>query len=565
MLLFWVWIIVCGGVCVIDRPCRSIWQIAATLAAFHLLVALFLLPAGDVAAALLRAALVTAAIAAASAMKYHHSGMKLTVSDFALLRAGTLRFLLQQYRRTAFAALALTTLVAILMLAPVAFDAATVVSQPISLALRCGFLITTAVVCAVIYRTGDRATYFRSSISEPAHYVSSFVASMFDVQSWWRTDGLVFVDIAADGLTLSAPVPGPDSVRDPRQPDIIVIQHESVFDPRLFGLPIEPWLERFLAPPDAMHGRLHVEIFGGGSWQTEFSLLTGLASRSFGADAYFLFQRGVGRFGHSLPSVLKALGYRTMLAAGCERTFVNYDAFYQSIGVDARSFTEDFAQPFNRTRFDETNSDAMFLAAAYRALDDSIARDPAPRFMMLLTNYNHGPHDRRTVPQGQFESERTFAFASVPDAQYAEYYSRLADTAACWQRLKAELATRFPDRPMLVVRYGDHQPVMTRRIEAALGLPADASRQFETFYAIEGINMDVAPVPALYPDRALEIAFLGTVAMQAAGLPLDAISATRASLLDECGDDYFSSTSERKRQFHRTLVDRGIVDCAPRR
>ena len=267
MLLFWVWIIVCGGVCVIDRPLR---QIAAALAAFHLLVAVFLLPAGDAATALLRAALVTVAIVVASAMKYHHSGMKLTVADFSLLRAGTLRFLLQQYRRTAVAALALATLFAILMLAPVAFDAASVVSQPVSLALRFGFLITAATVCALIYGTGDRITHFRSSISEPAHYFSSFVASVFDVRSWWRTDGLVFVDIAPQSLPLSAPVPARDRGRDPRRPDIIVIQHESVFDPRLFGLPIEPWLERFLAPPDAMHGRLHVEIFGGGSWQTEY-------------------------------------------------------------------------------------------------------------------------------------------------------------------------------------------------------------------------------------------------------------------------------------------------------
>lgn len=549
MTLLWVWIIVCGGVCAMDRPLR---QFMPALAAFHLLAALFLMPAGDAPAALVRATLVAAMITAVSAMKYHHSGMKLTVSDLALVRAGTLRFLVQQYRRTAIAALALAALFAILMLTPVAFDA----SPALPLPLRTGFLIAAAMLCVLLYRSGARSAYFKSSVSEPAHYFSSFIASVFDVASWRRTGGLQFVDIAPQGIGLDAPA----AAQSPNQPDIIVIQHESVFDPRLFGLPIEPWLQRFLGPPTGLYGRLHVEIFGGGSWQTEFSLLTGLASRSFGPDAYFLFQRGVGRFHHSLPLLLKGLGYRTMLAAGCERSFVNYDAFYGSIGVDERWFTEDFPPPFDKAQFDATNSDGLLLDAALTGFESSIARDPAPRFMMLLTNYNHGPHNRRTVPAGRYETERAFAFKSLPDTQYAEYYARLADTAACWQRLKAELAARFPNRPMLIVRYGDHHPVMTRRIEAALGLADDTQRQFETFYAIEGINMQPLPV-ALEPNRALDIAFLGTVALQAAGLPLDAVSATRAGLIDECGADYFASPSLRKRGFHRTLVDQEFVDC----
>ena len=68
-------------------------------------------------------------------------------------------------------------------------------------------------------------------------------------------------------------------------------------------------------------------------------------------------------------------------------------------------------------------------------------------------------------------------------------------------------------------------------------------------------------VPGRGPD--LDIAFLGTVALQQAGLPLDEIFATRASLLKQCGEAYFASPSERKRRFHRTLVNLGIIDVAP--
>ena len=149
-----------------------------------------------------------------------------------------------------------------------------------------------------------------------------------------------------------------------------------------------------------------------------------------------------------------------------------------------------------------------------------IADDASPRFLYALTNFNHGPHSRKLVAPGQFEGERAFAAASLPDAYYAEYYARLVETAATWNRLKAELASRFPRRPTLIVHYGDHQPVMTRRIEKKLKLDLDPKRQFRTFYAIETLNDFSDRIPCgRGPD--LDIAFLGTVALQHAGLPLD--------------------------------------------
>jgi hypothetical protein len=115
---------------------------------------------------------------------------------------------------------------------------------------------------------------------------------------------------------------------------------------------------------------------------------------------------------------------------------------------------------------------------------------------------------------------------------------------------------------MLIVHYGDHQPVVTRQIDRQLKLPNDARRAFRTFYAIESLNI-VPDRLVSGPGADLDIAFLGTVALQQAGLPLDPIFATRASLLDHCRETYFASPSERKRRFHRTLVDLGMIDMAP--
>ena len=175
--------------------------------------------------------------------------------------------------------------------------------------------------------------------------------------------------------------------------------------------------------------------------------------------------------------------------SSCRRNFLNYDEFYRSIGISERIFTDDFPPPFDIGRFEATNSDALFLDAAIGAHMKGIAGDAAPRFLYALTNFNHGPHNRRLVPPGQFESERAFAAASLPDPSYAEYYARLVETAVTWNRLKSELAARFPARPTLIVHYGDHQPVMTRRIEAKLKLPVGRA----------------APVPHVLCHRSLEL------------------------------------------------------------
>ncbi|WP_201410079.1 hypothetical protein [Mesorhizobium sp. J8] len=60
----------------------------------------------------------------------------------------------------------------------------------------------------------------------------------------------------------------------------------------------------------------------------------------------------------------------------------------------------------------------------------------------------------------------------------------------------------------------------------------------------------------------LDAAFLSTLTMSAAGLPLDPVFATRATLLADCAAPYFASESVRKKRFHRALVEAGIVDLA---
>lgn len=533
---------------------RSAEHLPFAIATLFLNAAAISFVVGDLERAILLAGLLAAAITAASTIKHEYSALKLTATDVPLMFAGTARFFISQYPRAVLAVLAGAAAFVLAVIATLVHGSGPSVPPDASIFL---FGVTLACV-AIAFRRGGGGDAFQRIMAQRRCFYSTFMASLIDPHSWRQAGGLMLSDIANEPLPLMAPVPA----RTIDYPDVIVIQHESIFDPRIFGLPVEPTVEAFLSPANGLHGTLNVDIFGGGSWQSEFSLLTGLSSASFGSNAYTLFKQGAGRFHSSLPQALATLGYRTMLASSCRRSFLSYDEFYRSIGIAERIFADDFPPPFDLPEFETTNSDAIFLEAVFTAHAKAIADDPAPRFLYALTNFNHGPHDRQLAASGRFERERAFAASSLPDAQYAEYYARLAETASTWKRLRLAVAATFPKRPMLVVHYGDHQPVMAKRIERQLNLPDDARRAFRTFYAIEALNTGPDRL-ASGPSADLDIAFLGTVALQQAGLPLDPIFATRASLLEHCRETYFASPCERKRRFHRTLVDLGMIDIGP--
>jgi len=530
---------------------RSVERLPFAIAALFFNAALLLVFVADFERAILLSGMLALAIAGISIVKFNHSALKLTVSDLPLVFAGTVPFFVSQYPRVMLGVLLGGVLFAFAAAAVLLYAAGSAVSIALRLLLFCLALIVFAKAS-----TAKGVAALRRTLTQPRCFYSTFMASLIDPACWQQFGSLALSDIANEPLPLKEATPARSAV----YPDIIVIQHESVFDPRIFGLPVEPIVDAFLSPADGESGRLNVDIFGGGSWQSEFSLLTGLSSASFGSSAYYLFKKGAGRFHSSLPRWLAALGYETTLMSSCRRGFLNYDEFYSSIGIDERIFIDDFPSPFDVRRFEATNSDAMFLEAVIDAHARRIADDPTPRFLYALTNFNHGPHHRRLVPSGQLEEERAFAMASLGDGEYAEYYARLVETASTWRKLKAKLASNFPGRPVLVLHYGDHQPVLTRRIDRQLKRAEDGRRSFRTFYAIEALN-----IPHFSPGRGadLDIAFLGTVALQRAGLSLDPIFATRASLLDDCGETYFASASERKRRFHRTLVDLGLIDLVP--
>ena len=132
--------------------------------------------------------------------------------------------------------------------------------------------------------------------------------------------------------------------------------------------------------------------------------------------------------------------------------------------------------------------------------------------------------------------------------------------------LQSEIKRRFPGEPILVVRYGDHQPSATRDIinnvwgDDSPDVGSDGRPgPFITFYAMQGNSFLVPPVPSYDP---LDIAYLGTMVLEAAGLPLSPAQRERKRLMVACEGRYFGcEPRSRILAFHRRLMIR--ASCGP--
>jgi len=146
-----------------------------------------------------------------------------------------------------------------------------------------------------------------------------------------------------------------------------------------------------------------------------------------------------------------------------------------------------------------------------------------------------------------------------------EYLRRLGLARLDYNHLKVELARRFPSERFLIVHYGDHQPIATRRLlgqqraeEAEDVALSRDSLGFITYYAVDGVNYRPPPPPEL---EVLDVPYLGLAVLEAARLPLSDAFMERRRLRGVCNGRYHGCSDEEAiLAFHRRLIDSGLID-----
>ena len=338
-----------------------------------------------------------------------------------------------------------------------------------------------------------------------------------------------------------------------RRPNIIMIHDESSFDIRSApGIKVPRAYGSHFLSFDGKARTFMAESNGGPSWFTEYNVLAGLSSRSFGRFAYFVTRIASGRVARGLPLALSRCGYDTLSLYPAFGGFMSARAFQATTGVahfyDAHDLGARDVEP-----------DSFFYD---RALDLMSQETPGkPLFAFVYLAANHFPWETKFRPE-LLPAWRAPGNTPVID----EYLRRQALSAEQYQAFMAGLKKRFPNQPFLVVRYGDHQPEFSPHIldpgldEAGIGQKLETydPRYYATYYAVDAINFEPVKSPVVM-DR-IDAAYLPLVILEAAGIPLDPSFEEQKSIMLRCGGVFYACRDGAEaRRFNRLLIDAGMI------
>lgn len=385
-------------------------------------------------------------------------------------------------------------------------------------------------------------------------YVTFFYASWSEtVQALWRGQLIEAASRPGEADTRRFDLPR-HCTPATRPPHIILIHQESVVPPAHFPkLSYDRRLDLFFQSFDGKLNKLRVETFGGASWLTEFSVFTGLSVQSFGGMRQFVQHVMAGRVGDTLPQVLDRCGYRNVMFYPMLRNFLGSDRFFEAAGIrEIRDAKVQRAKlPNERDRF--------YYANAVAEIGHHVKASAQPLFVYIQTMATHGPYDYAYRPDVEVAGG-----GSGTHPEMNEYLRRLAMARMDYAFLRSELARRFPSQQFLLMHYGDHQPTAARTllgfgeatsVEDVIASGNDAARL--TYYALDTIGYRPPPLPSL---ETLDVAYLSTMLLEAAGMPLSDSYRERRRLMMLCRGRYHDCPiRDEVLRFHRRLIDSGLL------
>ncbi|HET7929888.1 MAG TPA: sulfatase-like hydrolase/transferase [Rhodanobacteraceae bacterium] len=348
----------------------------------------------------------------------------------------------------------------------------------------------------------------------------------------------------------------PAALAETPKPDIIAVLEESTFDPRMLTLCASKLCDARMFHADAntiATGWLDVHTWGGGTWTSEFAFLTGLPHTLFGPAGIYAPFNLAPRIRYTLPRLLDADGYRTVGIYPTGADFMNGRDAYADYGFNAFYGGEQLG-----IGWESTDSEVFKALEHVIALERPKAHGK-PLFVFVLTLYQHGPHMSPLKDNPPPYDKPLFTGKLAPgdsvlddwlNLNLTNYLQRLSSSDAGMTQLESYLRTT--GRPALLLHFGDHQPsfggainVMSKSVPAAAGDP-----QYVTYYMLKGFNLPIEPEH--YP--VIDIAYLGSLLLDAADLPRGPFFTANTLLRDRCAGQDLDCKNAALRESYRAWV-----------
>ena len=322
-------------------------------------------------------------------------------------------------------------------------------------------------------------------------------------------------------------------------PDIVSILEESTFDPAMLKICTLPQIcKRHMFEADGRtraHGPATMHVWGGGTWTSEFALLTGLNHLSFGEAGLYAPYNLAPRVAYTLPRVLHAAGYRVIAIYPMTGDFINARNAYKFYGFDKFYDGQDYG-----LSWESPDSDLMqVFDRIYAEEKKTIGKQPL--FVMMLTLRQHGPHMDPLKKQPPPFDKALFPGLWKPkdlddwmNLNLGNYLYRLAGSDAAITHIEKTLLDA--NRPAILFHFGDHQPSFEGAIRVLEKVvPKEVpDPNFVTYYMLKS-NYKPAHEYA-YP--VFDLSFGGGLILDVAGVRKDDFFQANALLRERCRGQY---------------------------
>lgn len=317
------------------------------------------------------------------------------------------------------------------------------------------------------------------------------------------------------------------------RPDIFLVLEESTFDATLIRDCVaddcdNAMLHPLIAAQRTQQGPLLVHSTGGGTWLSEFALMSGFDWRVFGRGGAYAPVSLAPRLRNPLPERLRALGYRTIAVYPTDGNFLSAQSAYGYYGFDEFHDAHDLNMPGDWQK----NYDHVIFDRALQLVQRQ--NDTRPVFIFALTIRNHGPHGEGNVPiPPAFNKSR-----QKHGRWIADYLARARESSKDFTRLAAQWL-KSP-RPRIIGWFGDHQPeaawdftqhpALLQRDRLATNV---SEKQFPYLTQYQ-LSANFGERNQLLSRNAIDIAYLGVQLLTFAGLPLDASANAAREVASAC-------------------------------
>ena len=400
-----------------------------------------------------------------------------------------------------------------------------------------GLLASVAALIACLLPSGPFAQAFNkpmwATITDRS-YLTAFLTSFNDTEAKVpSTPSNVDRSIK---WTIDTPTQAP-----PKRPDVVAILEESTFDPHMLDVCTIPQCDLGMfqnGPYTRASSPLVVHTFGGGTWTSEFALETGLADVLFGNAGLYAPYSLAPRVKYSLPRAFKAAGYRVIAIYAHSGEFLNARNAYANYGFDTFHDGTDHGLGWENTDAD--------LLDVFRQIysTETEAHPDQPLFIFTLTLHQHGPHmtplEQLPPPFDKPLFPGKFKPAALDDwlnLNLGNYLQRAALSSQMIESMRKLLWGS--GRPTVLMHFGDHQPSFDGAMNVIpKTVPKTAGKNDSriTYYRL----LTSFPRPAMKAWDALDIVYLGSMLLDAAGVPKDAFYQANSLLRDRCAGRYLN-------------------------